>query len=117
MNKSLILIILLSGCAAHSLNKGAKVIQILPNNSAKEVANCTFLGEGVGSQGNYLNHDFITFNNMMRGARNEAINQAYDLGANVVEIKEMKKLYSVLSNDLTNITVTVNAYDCLKLKY
>lgn len=72
------------GCAAHTLSDGAEAVRILDS----EPENCTFIGEVVGSQGNWLTADYTSDKNILVGARNQAKNQAAAIGANVIVIKK-----------------------------
>ncbi|MEH6544383.1 MAG: DUF4156 domain-containing protein [Porticoccaceae bacterium] len=101
--------VLIASCAAKPMIPGAgriKIIQDAPDNS------CEFLGEVVGSQGNWWTDDSTSTKNKMIGARNEMRNQAFGLGANVLHIMESRNTKSMLSFDVTNVTVIGNAYRC-----
>ena len=86
MNKMLLLLLTASlmGCAAHPLSDGAEAVRILDS----EPESCTFIGEVVGSQGNWLTADYTSDKNILVGARNQAKNQAAAIGANVIVIKK-----------------------------
>ena len=86
MNKMLLLLLTASlvGCAAHPLSDGAEAVRILDS----EPENCTFIGEVVGSQGNWLTADYTSDKNILVGARNQAKNQAAAIGANIIVIKK-----------------------------
>lgn len=69
--------------------------------------NCQWLGEVIGSEGHWYSYIFFANDVMVRGALNEAKNQALALGANTV--------YLVQPQDfVTSFTVMGNAYHCPK---
>lgn len=86
MKKTLTFIIALNllGCSAVAINEEAKLVRIMD----MEPANCVFLGEVDGSQGNWFTADMTRDRNILVGARNKIRNKAHSLGANVVVIKK-----------------------------
>jgi Domain of unknown function (DUF4156) len=100
---------LLFGCAAKGLLPGAEKVLIT---NEKPPDTCTFLGEVVGSQGNWWTDDVTSTKNKMVGARNEIRNEAFKRGANLVFVQEFRNTRSDLSFDVTNTTGIGNAYKC-----
>ena len=101
--------ILLSACAAKKIIPGAEQVMIVSELPKQE---CEFLGEVVGSQGNWWTDDVTSTKNKMIGARNEMRNQAYNVGANLVLIMESRNTQSAVSFDIKDVTVIGNAYKC-----
>lgn len=109
----LTLIVFLGACAAKKVSPGAEKIMLvtkLPRND------CEFLGEVVGSQGNWWTDDITSTKNKMVGARNELRIQAFEMGANIVVVLESRNTKSALSFDIKDSTVIGNAYDCSDVK-
>ncbi|WP_164084686.1 DUF4156 domain-containing protein [Alteromonas flava] len=102
-------VIVLSGCAAKEMLPGAETIKVVTE--APE-GNCEFVGEVIGSQGNWWTDDVTSTKNKMLGARNEMRNEAFKLGATHVHLVESVNTESDLSFDVTNSTVIGNAYKC-----
>src|SRR5712671_1710566 len=102
-------VMLTSGCAAKQLLPGAEKILVT---SERPSESCAYVGEVVGSQGNWWTDDVTSSKNKMIGARNEMRNEALKLGANIVFIQEFKNTKSDLSFDVTNTTAIGNAYKC-----
>jgi len=100
---------LLFGCAAKRLLPGAEKV-LITNERPSET--CIFVGEVVGSQGNWWTDDVTSTKNKMVGARNEIRNEAFKRGANVVVVQEFRNTQSDLSFDVTNTTGIGNAYKC-----
>ena len=100
---------LMTGCVANSVTEqGQKVVivQSLPTQYQ-----CTYKGEVVGSQGNWLTGGWTTNRNLALGARNDLRNEAAKLGANVVVIAETINSTDE-KNSLENITHVGRAYSC-----
>ncbi len=101
--------IALTGCMAHSVTPQAQkvvIVQSLPTQFQ-----CTYKGEVVGSQGNWLTGGWTTNRNLALGARNDLRNEAAKLGANVVVITETLNSTDE-DNSLENITHVGRAYIC-----
>lgn len=105
-----ILVLILSGCSAKKVVPQANSVEIVnePVNKSK----CKFLGEIVGSQGNWFTGDFTSNKSLVIGARNELRNEAYKLGANIVHIQDMKNTNAYGSLGTTNTTAIGKAYKC-----
>lgn len=115
MNKSKLIVTLivgasLIGCAATKVTKEAQSVEIV--NEKPDTGKCKFVGEIVGSQGNWITGDFTSNKALVIGARNELRNKAYKLGANIVYIQDMKNTNSYGSLGTTNTTAVGKAYKC-----
>ncbi|MEF1288927.1 DUF4156 domain-containing protein [Vibrio sp. M260118] len=99
---------MLAGCATPTteLHPDASAIH-LRIDAQFDADDCQWLGEITGSEGHWYNYLFFANDVMIRGALNEAKNQAYELGANTV--------YLISPQDfVTSFTVMGNAYHCPK---
>ncbi|HTF98658.1 MAG TPA: DUF4156 domain-containing protein [Cellvibrio sp.] len=103
-------LIVLGGCAAKGVVKGAERVEIV--NELPDKTHCKFMGEIVGSQGNWFTGDYTSNENLVVGARNELRNKAYNMGANVVYIQDMKNTNAWGSLGTTNTTAVGKAYAC-----
>lgn len=100
---------ILSGCMANSVSPQGQqvvIVQSLPSQYQ-----CTYKGEVVGSQGNWLTGGWTPNKNLALGARNDLRNEAAKLGANVVVITETINSTDD-ENSLKNITHVGRAYIC-----
>ncbi len=102
--------ILVLGCSAKSISPGAQSIELV--NETPDMSKCKFLGEIIGTQGNFITGDFTSSKNLVMGARNELRNEAFKLGANVVYIQDMKNTNAYKSLGTTNTTAVGKAYKC-----
>ena len=107
---SLSLVALLYGCAASPVLPEAQQVEIV--NELPEMTKCKFLGEVVGSQGNWFTGDYTSNKNLVVGARNELRNETHALGGNVVYIQDMKNTNAWGSLGTTNTTAVGKAYRC-----
>ena len=112
MNKIqiVILALILSGCSAIKLIPGANTVELV--NEPIDKSKCKFLGEIIGSQGNWITGDFTSNRSLVQGARNELRNEGYTLGANIVYIQDMKNTNADDSLGTTNTTAIGKAYKC-----
>ncbi|MCW8108380.1 DUF4156 domain-containing protein [Alteromonas ponticola] len=111
MNRTIIpLIILLSACSANRAIPQASYVELI--NEVPDKSRCRYLGEIVGSQGNWFTGDFTSNENLIIGARNELRNKAYQLGGNVVHVQNMSNTNAWGSLGTTNTTVVGKAYRC-----
>lgn len=110
--KNLILLIAftLVGCSANQVISQAKGVEIV--NEKPDKTKCTFVGEVVGSQGNWFTGDYTSNENLVLGARNELRNEAYKLGGNIVYIQDMKNTNAWGSLGTTNTTAIGKVYKC-----
>lgn len=100
----------LAGCAANAVRPEAKGVELV--NEPPDLDKCKFLGEVVGSQGNWFTGDYTPNKNLVIGARNELRNEAFALGANVVYVQDMKNTNAWGSLGTTNTTAIGKAYLC-----
>lgn len=101
----------LVGCAAKPTIQDAHLVEV--TNEAPDKAKCKYLGEVIGSQGNWFTGDYTSNENLVIGARNELRNKAYSLGGNVVHIQDMKNTNAYGSLGTTNTTAVGKAYRCV----
>jgi len=104
------LLMLISACAANHVAPQAQSIEIV--NELPDKTKCAFLGEVVGSQGNWFTGDYTPNANLIIGARNELRNETYKLGGNVVYIQDSKNTNAWGSLGTTNSTAIGKAYKC-----
>ena len=98
----------LAGCAAPTTKMDPAASSIhLRLDSQFNADNCQWLGEITGSEGHWYSYLFFPNDVMVRGALNEAKNQALALGANTVYLVQTQEL-------VTSSTVMGNAYHCPK---
>jgi hypothetical protein len=103
-------LLVLTGCAANPLNKGAERVEIMT--AVKEVKKCTYVGDSIGSQGNRFSGTFTPNENLLLGARNGIKNDAARLGANAVLIQQQQNSQHELSGGTANSTLIGKAYKC-----
>ena len=107
---------MVSGCAAIPLTKGAEEVRI----TNQEPEACKYLGEVVGSQGNWFVGPITSNANLEMGARNDLKNKAQKLGANVVQLLTYRAgqtaSFSKKGGSMrqTNVTYMGAAYYCPK---
>ena len=107
-------LLLLVGCAASPLMPGGEAIRL-----SKEPAHadCVFVGEVQGTQGNFWTADFTSDSNLINGARNQVRNAAYELRADYVKIETESLSHNTADNSLGgtySAVVIGNAYRCGK---
>lgn len=100
----------LVGCAANPVIKGAERVEL--TSERPDGNSCEYLGEVVGSQGNWVTGDFTSNEDLMIGARNELKNEAFKLGANVVFVEGMANTNAWGSLGTTNTTAIGKAFKC-----
>ena len=111
-NLMLIMAFSLIGCSANQVIPQARSVEIV--NEKPDKTKCDFLGEVVGSQGNWFTGDYTSNENLVLGARNELRNEAYKLGGNLVYIQDMKNTNAYGSLGTTNTTAIGKVYNCNK---
>jgi nitrous oxide reductase accessory protein NosL len=104
------ILIFVHGCSPIEVKPEAKSIELV--NTSPDKNKCKFLGEIVGSQGNWLTGDLTSNKNLVIGARNELRNEASKLGANIVYVQDMKNTNAWRSMGTTNTTAIGKAYKC-----
>ena len=112
MRKAFIVLVIasLAGCSAHQVKPSAQNIEIV--NEAPDQTKCRYLGEVVGSQGNWATGDFTSNENLVVGARNELRNKADSMGGNIVYLQDMKNTNAWGSLGTTNTTAIGKVYRC-----
>lgn len=105
-----LLVFIMIGCSANQVIPQAKIIEIV--NEKPNKSKCKFLGEVVGSQGNWFTGDITSNENLVVGARNELRNETYKLGGNIVYVQDMKNTNAWGSAGTTNTTAIGKAYKC-----
>jgi len=108
--------ILASGCVAAPLvSPDAGQVLVTRNAPAEE---CMFVGEVLGSQGNFWTAEFTSDEDLVRGARNRMRDEAYNLGANFVQIEMESQSHNTADESLGGVYSSViigNAYICPKV--
>ncbi|ENM5767376.1 DUF4156 domain-containing protein [Vibrio mimicus] len=105
-----LLIAPLSGCAANPTIKGAERVEL--TSERPDRTQCEYLGEVIGSQGNWVTGDFTSNEDLIIGARNELKNEAFKLGANIVYVEGMANTNAWGSLGTTNTTAIGKAFKC-----
>jgi hypothetical protein len=107
---------LAAGCAAAPLQApGAAQVFVTQNAPAPE---CRFVGEVLGSQGNFWTAEFTSDADLVRGARNRMRDKAFDLGANFVQIELENQSHNTGEASLGGVYSSVvvgNAYICSEI--
>lgn len=100
-------------CAAAPLQV-PEAAEILVTRNAP-AANCHFVGEVRGSQGNFWTAEFTSDEDLVIGARNQLRDAAYQLGGNFVQIELENQSHNTAdysSGGVYSSTVIGNAYRC-----
>lgn len=107
---------LITGCAAAPLQmQEAGNVLVTRNTPA---ADCKFLGEVLGSQGNFWTAEFTSDEDLIAGARNRMRDRAYRLGANFVQIELENQSHNTAdlsSGGVYSSVIVGNAYYCSAL--
>ncbi|QFY44265.1 DUF4156 domain-containing protein [Candidatus Methylospira mobilis] len=103
----------LPACAAIQATPTGEKVQII---TEKPAATCNFLGEAVGSQGNFITGRYTPNENLLIGSRNDLRNKAAALGGNVVQVIETYRDHASLplrdTHGTTNMLVLGRVYRC-----
>lgn len=102
------LVTFLAACAAKPTNLGAETVEIV--NEMSDTSRCRYLGEVIGSQGNFFTAGATTNKNLILGSRNELRNEAHKLGGNIVHLQQNGPTLIVAGTP--NITLVGKAYAC-----
>lgn len=105
-------LLLLSACSAISTISGAEKVELV--NEPPNPEKCEFLGEAVGSQGNWITGDYTSNENLIVGARNELRNKAFQMGGNIVYVQDMRSTSAYGAMGTTNTTAIGKIYRCKK---
>lgn len=77
---------LLASCTAQPLIKDAETVRVMLTH--KPAAECTYLGEVIGSQGHWYDFLFTPNTTLVQGAINDMKNQTLALGGNTLYISQ-----------------------------
>ena len=102
--------LILAACSAKTLTPGAERAELV--NTQPDRSKCEYLGEIVGSQGNWFTGDFTANEDLVVGARNELRNKAYELGGNTVYVQDLVHSRASESLGTTNVTGIGKVYKC-----
>ena len=112
-------IILVSGCSAIQVNNAGQKVYVTNNSS--DPKGCTYLGQVVGHQGNYVSGAWTSNADLDAGSLNDLRNNAAELGANYVQIISNRAGQSAggsfnnMDFSQTTSNVIGNAFKCPKL--
>ena len=98
---------ILVGCAATSINPNAVQVRILEKSTD---AKCQYIGEAIGSQGNFFTGAYTTDANLQRGSLNDLKNQAADMGGNAIVL--VSNTSGLTAGSQRNVTSVGNVYKC-----
>lgn len=110
---ALLIPVLMAGCAAAPLQAQGAANVVVSRNAPS--AECRFVGEVLGSQGNFWTAEFTSDEDLIAGARNRMRDKAYDLGANFVQIELENQSHNTADHSLGGVYSSVvvgNAYVC-----
>lgn len=78
----LVFMVLLTNCSSIQLNPGAEQIRIV----TEQPKNCTYLGDVVGSHGDFVSGVLTSNHDLEKGALNDLKNKALEMGANTLHL-------------------------------
>lgn len=102
-------VVALAGCSAKAVAPNATGIQL---SNERPGASCRYIGEAMGSQGNFWTGDYTSNQNLMEGARNDLRNKAATMGGNYVWVQNVSNAQAHGSLGTSNTTVVGNIYNC-----
>ena len=103
----------LAGCAAAPLQQPAAAQVIVTRNAPAD--DCEFVGEVLGSQGNFWTAEFTSDEDLIVGARNRLRDEAYAIGANYVQIELENQSHNTADLSAGGVFSSViigNGYSC-----
>lgn len=106
----IVVVTLLQGCAAISVDPEAKAVMILTKEP--DPNRCRYLGEVAGSQGNWFTGGYTSDKNLLVGARNDLRNETAAVGGNTVHIQHVNHSGRHKASGTSNTTIIGYAYDC-----
>jgi len=109
----LAVLFLLQACAI-SLNEGAEIVHLIYQKPQEEV--CQFIGQTSASDGGMVSGDFMTDARIHEGVANNMKNKAFQMGGNIVYIKQQFNKNQSLTVNKTNQTMIGFVYKCQGLK-
>lgn len=110
---SLMLVATVAGCAAAPLQTPEAARVLVTRNAPPD--DCRFVGEVLGSQGNFWTAEFTSDEDLIIGARNRMRDKAYSLGANYVQIELENQSHNTADLSAGGVFSSVvigNGYDC-----
>ena len=105
---TLLLLLLLNSCANIALDENAAVVNVYYSLSEKSITNCDYVGDVIGSDGNFLKFWYMSNLRLTRGALNDIRNKANAMGGDSVFILQEMLTYS------TTTTFVGSVYRCNK---
>lgn len=108
-----LLVVSLVGCAAAPLEQPAAANVIITRNAPSD--DCVYVGEVLGSQGNFWTAEFTSDEDLIIGARNRLRDKAYLIGANYVQIELENQSHNTADLSAGGVFSSViigNGYDC-----
>lgn len=106
---SIAVMVLCAGCSAVKAVPEAKTVFLVEDKPAQS---CQYLGEAIGSQGNFLSGNFTASDKLMEGARNDLRNKAVDMSGNTVHVQNITSSQSDDALGTTNTLVVGHVYRC-----
>jgi starvation-inducible outer membrane lipoprotein len=102
-------IALLSGCIAPiALTPESSSVQFV----SEKPQDCKYVGEAVGSQGNFFTGDLTKNADLVQGARNDLRNKAAKLGGNTVHIQGGDNVTNLKGGSLDTSLIVGEVYSC-----
>jgi len=101
------------GCAAAPLQIPEAANVLVTRNSPAD--DCRFVGEVLGSQGNFWTAEFTSDEDLIIGARNRMRDRAYQMGVNYVQIELENQSHNTADLSAGGVFSSViigNGYDC-----
>ena len=102
-------ITLLSACSVTQTIPGAERIMLVQEKPEEQ---CTYLGEAISHEGNFLTGDFTKTHKLMEGARNELRNKAHAMGGNRVHVQTIRDSQAENALGTSNVTIVGHIYLC-----
>lgn len=99
----------LSACSAIKTMPTAQTVEL---SNAQPSGSCQYVGEALGSQGNWFTGDYTSNQNLMAGARNDLRNKAAAMGGNYVWIQNVSNAQAHGAMGTSNTTTVGNVYRC-----
>ncbi|MEM7276773.1 MAG: DUF4156 domain-containing protein [Pseudomonadota bacterium] len=102
-----------TGCAAAPTTTPGGANILVTRNPPPE--NCRYVGEVLGSQGNFWTAEFTSDKDLIAGARNRMRDRAFELGANFVQIELENQSHNTAdysSGGVYSSVIMGNAYNC-----
>jgi hypothetical protein len=106
-----IFLLLLNGCSHIPLEDSAvsvKVYYSLAEKTKAEETNCEYIGDAIGSDGNFVTFLFMTNVSLTKGALNDIRNEVIRMGGDTIFILHEQLLYT------TSTTFVGSVYNCHK---